>query len=114
MPLTTAQTFIIMAAMTLGTVLTRALPFLLFRSPAPEHSLVAYLGKVLPYASMGLLVVYCLKGVTFSTPAGWIPEAVSVAVTAALHAWKGNSLLSIGTGTLLYMALVQGVFGQAF
>lgn len=71
---------------------------------------VEYLGQVLPYATMGLLVVYCLKGVS---PSAWpfgLPELISCAAVSLLHIWKRNSLLSIGGGTLLYMLLVQTVF----
>lgn len=71
---------------------------------------VEYLGQVLPYATMGLLVVYCLKGVTlFQSPFG-LPELISCTAVSALHVWKRNSLLSIGGGTVLYMILVQAVF----
>lgn len=110
MPLTTTQTLIIMGAMTLGTVITRFLPFILFRTPKSEHSVITYLGQTLPYAAIGLLVVYCLKGVTFTATSGWVPEAISIGFTALLHVWKGNTLLSIGLGTVLYMVLVQVVF----
>jgi branched-subunit amino acid transport protein AzlD len=110
MTLTPVQTLVIVAAVTLGTMLTRFLPFIMFRKPAPETSYIGYLGKVLPYAAVGLLVVYCLKGISLAQAAGWVPEAIAIAVTAALHLWKGNSLLSIGSGTVIYMVLVQAVF----
>jgi branched-subunit amino acid transport protein AzlD len=110
MTLTPVQTLIIVGMVTLGTMLTRFLPFAVFRKAAAEHSYIAYLGKVLPYAAVGLLVVYCLKGVSLVHPSYGIPEAISIAVIALLHYWKGNSLLSIGAGTVLYMVLVQLVF----
>ncbi len=110
MTLTPVQTLIIIGAVTLGTVITRLLPFILFRKQTSEHSYISYLGRVLPYAAIGLLVVYCLKDVSFlSSPYG-LPEAIAIAVIAALHYWKGNALLSIGTGTVVYMVLVQFVF----
>lgn len=110
MTLTTVQTLIIIGCVMLGTVITRFLPFLIFKKTAASHSYISYLGKVLPYAAIGLLVVYCLKGVSFvHTPHG-IPEAIAIVIIAALHYWKGNALLSIGVGTVLYMVLVQVVF----
>lgn len=110
MTLTPVQTLIIIAAVTLGTVITRFLPFVIFKKAASERSYIGYLGKVLPYASIGLLVVYCLKGVSFAETPHGIPEAVAVIVTAALHYWKGNALMSIGAGTVVYMVLVNVVF----
>lgn len=97
-------------SMAAGTILTRFLPFLLFPEDKKMPGYVEYLGRVLPYATMGLLVVYCLKGVTiFSWPFG-LPEFLASAVVAGLHAWKKNSLLSIGAGTVCYMILVQTIF----
>jgi branched-subunit amino acid transport protein AzlD len=95
------------AAIALITFLTRAVPFLLFRKRTPRF--VVYLGSVLPCAVMGMLVVYCFKGVS---PAVWpygIPEAAAALFVAAAHKWKRNLLLSIGGGTALYMLLVQAV-----
>ena len=100
----------IVTAMAAGTMITRFLPFLLFPRGKKMPRYVEYLGQVLPYATMGLLVVYCLKGIhPFSWPFG-LPELIASAAVAAIHAWKKNSLLSIGAGTLLYMVLVQAVF----
>ena len=108
--LTPVQTIIMILAVTAGTQLTRWLPFWLFPEKKEPPAIVTYLGRVLPAATMGLLVVYCLKGVSWaSTPHG-VPELLSVAVVAALHHWKGNVLLSIAGGTALYMVLVQMVF----
>lgn len=72
--------------------------------------MVAYLGRVLPPAMMGLLVVYCLKGVSWTAAPHGAPELIAVAVTAALHWWRGNVLVSIAGGTAVYMLLVQLVF----
>lgn len=100
----------IVIAMAAGTVITRFLPFLLFPQGKEMPKYVEYLGQTLPYATMGLLVVYCLKGVKlFAWPFG-LPEFIASAAVAALHVWKKNSLLSIGVGTVLYMVLVQAVF----
>lgn len=101
---------LIVAAMAAGTMITRFLPFLLFPQGKKVPRYVEYLGHALPYATMGLLVVYCLKGVTiFYWPFG-LPELIACGAVAALHVWKRNSLLSIGGGTVLYMILVQTVF----
>ena len=95
----------------LCTQATRWLPFLLFGGKKEVPRIVRYLGAVLPAAIMAVLVVYCLKGVSFATPAGWVPALLSCGAVVLLHLWKGNDLLSIFGGTILYMALVQGVFG---
>lgn len=92
------------------TLCTRALPFLLFRNTANIPRFVTYLGGVLPYAIMGMLIVYCLKSVSVLTYPYGIPELVSIAVVVLLHRWKHSTLLSVGTGTVLYMLLVQLVF----
>lgn len=90
------------------TILIRFLPFLVFRKKTPNA--VLYLGEVLPYAIMGMLVVYCLKNISFTGGTHGIPEIASVLVVAALHKWKHNTLLSILAGTICYMALIQLVF----
>ena len=94
----------------LVTMLTRFLPFLLFGEKRKTPELVTHLGKVLPFAIMGMLVVYCLKDVQFLSAPYGAPELICIAITAALHIWKRNSLLSIGVGTVSYMLLVQFVF----
>lgn len=101
---------LLIVVVALVTMLTRFLPFLIFGEKRKTPELVVYLGKVLPFAIIGMLVVYCLKDVQFfSSPYG-IPELIGIAVTAGLHIWKRNSLLSIGVGTVCYMLLVQFVF----
>ena len=110
MTLTPLQTAAILAAVMLGTLITRFLPFALFSRQKTTPPYVAYLGKVLPYAAIGLLVVYCLKGVRLTTSPFGLPEAAAILCIALLHWWKNNPLLSIGAGTLLYMLLVQMVF----
>ena len=91
------------------TIALRFAPFLLLRG-RETPKFIAYLGRVLPYAIMGMLVVYCLRGVSFAAVSGWIPQAISVALVVGLHIWKGNTLLSIIAGTACYMVLVQVVF----
>lgn len=106
--MTNGQMLLTVLALAAGVQLTRWLPFLLFRGEPP--AVVTYLGRVLPCATMGLLVVYCLKGVDLLSPPHGLPELIAIAAVAALHRWKGNVLLSIAGGTVLYMVLVQAVF----
>ena len=110
MYLTPVQTILMILAVAAGTQLTRWLPFWLFPEKKEPPTIVTYLGRVLPAATMGLLVVYCLKGVSWTAAPHGIPELLSVAVVAVLHRWKGNVLLSIAGGTALYMVLVQMIF----
>ena len=111
MPLNTAQTLSSFAVMAGVTFLTRALPFLLFDRGDHPPKLVLYLGRVLPPAIIAMLIVYCLKGVTFTTLGGWVPPLAASLAAVLLHLWKGNDLISIFGATVLYMILVQGVFG---
>lgn len=100
----------LIAVMSLVTAALRFLPFLFFGGGRKVPSFVSYLGKVLPYAIMGMLVVYCLKDVSLVQPPHGLPELLAVLAVAGLHLWKRNALLSIGAGTVLYMLLVQLVF----
>ena len=100
----------LIAVMAGVTMLTRFLPFWVFPEGKPLPGWLDYLGKVLPCAMMGMLVVYCLKGVELTAPPFGLPEALGVAAVAALHCWKNNTLLSIAGGTAVYMVLVQAVF----
>ncbi len=100
----------LIAVIALVTAALRFLPFWIFGENRQTPPLVAYLGRVLPYAIMGMLVVYCLKGITLTAAPFGIPEAIACALVALLHIWKRNTLLSIGAGTLCYMLLVQFVF----
>lgn len=109
MILTLPQTIIIISVTAAATIITRFLPFILF-SKKTESPYIDYLGKVLPYAAIGLLVVYCLKGVDFTASPYGAPEAIAIIVIAILHYWKENTLLSIGAGTFIYMILVQVIF----
>ena len=100
----------LIAVAALVTMSTRFLPFLIFGEKRKTPEIVLYLGKVLPCAIMGMLVVYCLKDVApLAYPYG-IPEALGILFVALLHLWRRNSLLSIGAGTVFYMILVQVVF----
>ena len=104
MQLTAAEALASIAVMSAVTFLTRALPFLLFDRGEHPPKIVLYLGKVLPPAIIAMLIVYCMKGVTF-------PTLLAGAAAVLLHLWKGNDLISIFGATGLYMILVQGVFG---
>lgn len=110
MYLTATQTLITIFAVALGTMITRFTPFLLFPENKERPKYIMYLGKVLPPAMMGLLVVYCLKNVSFISGSHGIPELLAILFIVILHKWKNNVLLSIGGGTFLYMVLVQCVF----
>ena len=109
-PMTIPQQIITIAICVLGTMLTRFLPFLIFSSKKPTPKYIVYLGKALPCAVFGMLVVYCLKNVSILTGTHGLPELLAIAVTAGLHLWKKNMLLSIAGGTIVYMLLVQLVF----
>ena len=100
----------IVAALAVAPMLTRFVALLVFPAGREIPRYVEYLGKTLPYATIGLLVVYCLKDVQVAGTFHGLPEMIAVSVIVGLHWWKGNSLLSIGAGTVVYMALVQRVF----
>lgn len=100
----------VIAVIALVTAALRFLPFWIFGENRKTPPLIAYLGQVLPYATMGMLVVYCLKGVDLTAAPFGIPEFLGCAVVALLHIWKRSTLLSIGAGTACYMLLVQFVF----
>jgi len=105
--MTMAQQMITIGVIALATLITRFLPFLVFRSDRPTPSYVKYLGRVLPMAVFGMLIVYCLRSVSLLTGSHGIPEMISLAVTMALHRWKRQMLLSIAGGTICYMILIQ-------
>ena len=88
----------------------RFLPFAVFGKNRKTPELISYLGQVLPYAIMGMLVVYCLKDVSLAAAPFGIPELIGCGVVTLLHIWKRSTLLSIGAGTVCYMLLVQFIF----
>ena len=98
----------LIAVMSFMTVLLRFLPFLIFRKQTPKY--VSYLGRMLPPAIIGMLVIYCLKDITPSAYPFGIPELIAAVSVAGLQIWKRNSLLSILSGTAVYMLLIQLVF----
>lgn len=105
-----AGSLMIVAAMIIGTQITRFLPFIVFPEGKKTPKFITYLSRTLPYATMGLLVVYCLRGISFAAAPYGAPELLSVALIVILHRLKGNTLLSIGAGTICYMILVQKIF----
>lgn len=104
----TVYSMLIVAVVSLVTIALRYAPFLIFGDKPPKA--VRRLGKVLPYAAMGMLVVYCLKDVSVIDAPHGLPELIAGAVVIGLHLWKKNTLLSIVAGTACYMLLVQLVF----
>lgn len=91
------------------TILLRFLPFIIFKGrKTPEF--IVYLGKVLPFAIIGMLVVYCLKAVSLVKFPFGFPELIAGVVVVLLHLWKRNTLISIAVGTIVYMLLIQLVF----
>ena len=108
--MTLTQQIITVAMCVLGTMATRFLPFLVFSGKRPTPKYIQYLGRALPSAVFGLLVVYCLKNVNVLADSHGLPELIALAVTVGLHLWKRKMLLSIAGGTVCYMLLVQLVF----
>ena len=107
--MTFAQSVLTTLAVVAPTMLTRFLPFLIFPEGKTPPAAITYLGSVLPYAVIGLLVVYCLKDALFTSWHG-LPGLLAILFTALVHKWRNNTLLSIAGGTILYMILVQNVF----
>lgn len=110
MTMSLEQQIITIAMVVLGTMLTRFLPFVIFPAGKPTPKFAQYLGKVLPSAILGLLVIYCFKNMSLVSGNHGIPELIGVPVIALLHFWKKKMLLSIVGGTIVYMILVQLVF----
>lgn len=108
--MTLTQQILTIGMIVLATMLTRFLPFLVFPAGKPTPKYIQYLGKVLPSAVFGLLVVYCLKNVSILGGSHGIPELISIALVIVLHLWKRQMLLSLAGGTICYMLLVQLVF----
>ncbi len=108
--MSTAEQIVTIAMVVFGTMLTRFLPFLVFPAGKETPAYVRYLGKTLPGAVFGLLVIYCLRSVSVFSGTHGLPELISIALVIALHLWKRQMLLSIAGGTVCYMLLVQLVF----
>ena len=104
------RSILMVAVIALVTAALRFLPFLIFREGTPLPKWLTYLSKVLPHAIMGMLVVYCLRNISFAAMPFGIPELLACAVVVIAHLWKRNTLLSIAGGTIFYMILVQTIF----
>ena len=98
----------IVAVMSIGTILLRGLPFVIFRRHTPSY--IVYLGRVLPPALIGMLVVYCMKDLNFSATPYGLPELIAALCVVGLQLWKRSSIVSILGGTAIYMLLVQFAF----
>ena len=106
----TQQQIITVALMGLSVMLTRFLPFILFPTEKHTPHFVLFLGKYLPSAVFGMLVVYCLKDIKFSEDTQGLPELIGIAITVMLHLWRKNMMLTIPGGTIAYMLMVQWIF----
>ena len=104
------RTWMTVAVIALVTAGIRVLPFFLFRDGRKTPLFIEKLGRLLPCAIMGMLVVYCLKDVHFTAASGFLPALIAGATVCVLHVWKRSTLLSIGCGTVCYMILVQLIF----
>ena len=101
---------LIVAVIAAVTALLRFCPFIVFHGKTETPKFVKYLGDVLPYSIMAMLVIFCLKGISFAKYPYGIPEIIASLAVAGLHAWRRSTILSIAAGTALYMLLIQFVF----
>lgn len=108
--MTDINTWLVVAVIALITAAIRFFPFLVWNKNRKAPKIIEKLGKILPYAVMGMLVVYCLKDVSFTEPSGFVPELIASLAVIGLYVWKRNTLISIVAGTVCYMLLVQFVF----
>lgn len=108
--LSTTQSIIFFGIIAIATIFTRMLPFAIFPDHKETPKYISYLGDVLPFTIIGMLIIYCLKDVSFVTSPFGIPELIGIFITVILHLWKNNALLSISSGTIIYMILVQFIF----
>jgi len=107
MTLTPLESVAVILVCAVATFATRALPHLLFNEKRRVPPIIEYLGEILPPAIIAVLVIYCLKDVSFLSGNHGLPEIISIVVVITLHWWKNNTLLSIGGGTVLYMILIR-------
>jgi branched-subunit amino acid transport protein AzlD len=105
-----SQLFLFFGLVSLGTIFTRFLPFILFPENKKIPNYIKHLSNVLPYTIIGMLVVYCLKDISFTVHPYAVPEMISIATITVLHLWKKNTLLSISFGSALYIILIQFIF----
>lgn len=104
------QAVLLIVVVAAVTMLLRFFPFAVFGGGKKTPSYITYLSSVLPYAIMGMLVIYCLKDVSLTAAPHGLPELIAGVVVVGLHLWRKNTLLSIAAGTVVYMFLVQMVF----
>ncbi|MBQ1996000.1 MAG: branched-chain amino acid transporter permease [Clostridia bacterium] len=108
--MSTNEKIITIVIIFLATIIMRFLPFVAFPENKPTPRFIQYLGKYLPGAVFGLLIVFALKDVTILEGSHGLPELIAIAITALLHLWKKQMIISISGGTICYMLLVQLVF----
>lgn len=108
--MTATQQIITVLMIVLGTAITRFLPFLIFPAGKPTPKFIQYLGKYLPGAVFGMLVIYCLKDITLLSGSHGLPELIAIVAVIILHLYKRQMLISIAGGTVIYMILVQTLF----
>lgn len=107
--MTFTQEMIIIGSVVLGTMITRFLPFIIFSADKPTPAYIQFLGHALPLAVFGLLVIYSLRNVSFLSGSHGIPELISISLIIIIHYWKKNMFLSIASGTISYMLIIQFV-----
>lgn len=105
--MTLTQQIITIGLCILGTMTTRFLPFIIFSENRKTPEFIQYIGKYLPSAVFGMLIIYCLRNVDVLHGMHGLPEAVSILITTLLHIWKRNMFLSIAAGTICYMLLLH-------
>ncbi len=110
MTYTSFQLFLFFGLISLGTIFTRALPFIIFPENKRIPKYIKYLSDILPYTIIGMLVIYCLKDISITSSPYALPELISIVSIIILHQWKKNSLLSIGLGSAIYILLLRYVF----
>lgn len=108
--MTVTQQIITILLCIVGTMTTRFLPFLVFNEHRGTPEFVKYLGRYLPAAVFGMLVIYCVKDVNVLAGSHGLPEALAILATGAVHVWQRKIILSVAVGTVCYMLLLQFVF----
>lgn len=101
---------VLIAVIAAVTIILRFLPFVIFNGKREVPKYIIFLGDKLPYAIIGMLIIYCLREVSFGAVSDWLPSFISIIIVVILHIWKRNTLLSIIGGTFVYMFLVQAVY----
>lgn len=105
-----AHVWYAIAVIALVTASLRFIPFLIWNGNRKSPDIIVKLGRLLPYAIMGMLVIYCVKDISFTSVSGFLPTLIAAAIVTLIYIWKRNTLISIVAGTLAYMLLVQLVF----